>query len=414
MSDLPHIVILGGGFGGIWAAKSLAKARARVTLVDKSNHHLFQPLLYQVATASLSPANIAYPIRSILRRQKNVTVLMAEVTGIDPVEKKIFLSDGELKFDSLIIATGARHSYFGHPEWETLAPGLKTIPDAIQIRQKVLLAFEHAERETDEAKRTKALTFVLVGGGPTGVEMAGAIAELAHRALARDFRHIDPHSSKIILVEAGERILASFPRDLSNRAHKALEKLGVEILSSARVDRVDQEGVLIGQKRIYSSTVIWTAGVAASPVGKWLSSPTDRAGRVIVEKDLSVPKFPDIFVIGDAAAVLDDEGKTLPGLAPVAMQEGRFVGMILRNRLEGKQSSAKFRYFDKGNLATVGRSFAIADLNKIHLYGWPGWLAWVLVHIYFLIGFRNRLFVLLEWAWAYLTFQRGARLITKA
>ncbi len=406
------MVIIGGGFAGLKAAKALGDAPVTVTLVDKSNHHLFQPLLYQVATAGLSPADIACPIRSVLSEQKNTDVILAEVTGVDTEKRQVLTNGDPLTYDYLIIGTGARHGYFGHEAWEKFAPGIKTIPDAIAIRHKVLMAFEAAEKEKDGARKSTLLTFVLVGGGPTGVEMAGAIAELAHRALASDFQNIDPRDAKVILLEAGPRILASFPDDLAAKAQAELERLGVTVNTSARVEEVTAEGVLVNSQWIYSPTVIWSAGVVASPAGKWLGAETDRAGRVVVQPDLSVPGHPDIFVVGDACSVPGPSGKPLPGVAPVAMQEGRYVANLIVRRLEGEKETPPFRYWDKGNLATVGRRFAIADLGTIRLSGVPAWLAWIAVHIYFLIGFRNRVMVMIQWAWAYFTFQRGARLIT--
>jgi NADH dehydrogenase len=418
-----NVAIIGGGFGGLNAAKALDGAPVKITLIDRRNYHLFQPLLYQVATAGLSPADIATPIRGVLSKQANADVLMAEVVGVDRARKVVKVSENgavrEIPYDDLVIATGSRHSYFGHDEWEDLAPGLKSIGDATKIRQRILLAFERAEQETDPSKRAAELTFVLVGGGPTGVELAGSIAELAHQALQSDFRHVDPQSTRILLVEAGPRILAAFPEGLAEKAAQYLRKRGVEIRTGGRVDQVDAEGVSISGERIAARTVIWAAGVAASPAGKWLSAETDRAGRVRVGADLTLPGAPEIFVIGDTAAC-EEGGKPLPGLAPVAMQQGRYVGAVIRERARaggtgsaGGKKPAPFRYRDKGNLATVGRSFAIADLGAIKLSGFPAWIAWLAIHIYFLIGFRNRMIVLIEWAWAYLTFQRGARLITR-
>jgi NADH dehydrogenase len=416
-----HVVIIGGGFGGITVAQGLKNAAVRVTVIDRRNHHLFQPLLYQVATAGLSPADIAMPIRSVLRNQKNAEVLMASVTGVDPRRKlvQIEVAEGlsqskcEISYDDLIIATGSHHSYFGHDEWEKFAPGLKSLTDATRIRGKVLEAFERAELETDPEKQRAYLTFMVVGGGPTGVEMCGSIAELAHQSMRSNFRHIDPGTSRILLIEAGPRILAAFPEDLSNRARHYLEKRGVEIRVGGRVEHVDESGVIVSGQRIMGHTVIWAAGVIASPAGKWLGTEVDRVGRVKVNPDLSVPGFADIHVIGDTSTIVQD-GKPLPGLAPVAMQQGRYVARQIAAKAIGKAGSiAPFRYRDKGNLATVGRSFAIADLGKIHLHGFFAWLAWVAVHVYYLISFRNRLIVLTEWLWAYLSFQRGARLITQ-
>jgi len=413
MTD-PHVVIIGGGFGGLSAARELKHAPVRVTLIDRSNHHLFQPLLYQVATAGLSPADIAAPIRGILRHQPNADVLMAEVTGIDKVRKLVIMNkDGEkisIPYDFLIVATGARHSYFGHEEWSANAPGLKTIVDATAIRRKILLAFESAEMELNPERKQPYLTFVIVGGGPTGVELAGSIAELAHKALKADFRYIDPKATRIILIEAGSKLLAAFPKRLSQGARDELGRLGVEVMTDQRVEHVDEQGVVVSGQRILAKTVIWAAGVIASPAGKWLEAETDRAGRVNVGEDLSIAGHPEIFVIGDVAAKVQD-GKPLPGVSPVAMQEGRYVGRLIANRIKGL-TTAPFRYFNKGNMATVGRAYAVCDLGPLKIRGFLAWVLWVFVHIYYLIGFRTRIVVLLEWAWAYLTFQRGARLIT--
>jgi NADH dehydrogenase len=407
----PRVVIVGAGFGGLRVARALRKAPVQVTVVDRQNHHLFQPLLYQVATADLSPADISSPIRSILRNQANAEVLLAEVTGIDVEGRRVLMGNRSIPYDYLVLATGAWHSYFGHDAWAPFAPGLKSITDATRIRRQVLLAFEAAEMETDSAKRQALLTFVIVGGGPTGVEMAGAIAGLAHKSIVRDFRHISPASARIILVEAEPRLLGAFPASLAEKAKQKLQRLGVEVRTGVAVKDVDAEGVLIGGERVPANTVIWAAGVKASPAGVWLGVETDRAGRVIVEPDLTVPGHPEIFVIGDTARLTID-GKMLPGVAPVAMQEGRYVGRVIRNRLAGQIKQKPFRYRDKGNLATVGRSFAIADLGKVKLAGFIAWIAWLVVHIFYLIGFRNRLLVMIQWAWSYITYQRGARLIT--
>ena len=407
----PRVVIVGAGFGGLQAAKCLGSSAVQVIVIDRVNHHLFQPLLYQVATATLSPADIASPIRSVLREQKNTEVIMAEVTGVDRPNKKLQTTIGFIHYDYLILATGARHSYFGKDEWEPFAPGLKSIPDATKIRQKILLAFEKAEMEPDAKKRSDFLHFILVGGGPTGVEMAGAIAELAHRALASDFRHIDPASTIVTIVEAGPRILSGFPEDLSQKAHQSLEELGVKIRVNTRVENINAQGVWIGNECLFSANVIWTAGVQASPAGTWLGAETDRAGRVKVKADLSLEGNPEIFIIGDTAAVFNSEGKPLPGIAPVAMQEGRYVASVINLRQGGRNEVSPFRYKDKGNLATVGRSFAIADIGNLHISGWVGWVTWLAVHIYYLIGFRNRFLVLFQWFFSYITFQRGARLI---
>lgn len=422
----PRVVIVGSGFGGLQAAKALRDAPVQVTVIDKSNHHLFQPLLYQVATAGLSPADISAPIRSILRKQANTRVLMAEVTGVDTREQRVIAGDTSIPYDYLIVATGARHSYFGHNEWEQYAPGLKSITDATAIRRDILLAFEAAERESDLEKRDALLTFVLVGAGPTGVEMAGAIAELAHKALVSDFRNIDPKSARIILVEAGPKILAAFPDSQACRAQKALNRLGVEVRTSAAVENITADGVVIAGKFLAAKTVIWTAGVAASAAGQWLGAEVDRAGRVKVAGDLSLPDHSNVFVIGDTASVIQD-GKPLPGVAPVAMQEGRYVASLIAQKVAGNSGNAankdkaketgkttlpEFHYHDKGSLATVGRSFGIVDIGRFRLYGFFAWMMWLVIHIFYLIGFRNRFLVMFQWAWAYLTFQRGARLIT--
>jgi len=411
----PRIVILGGGFGGLSAAKGLRRVPADVTVIDRHNYHLFQPLLYQVATAGLSPADIAYPIRSIVGSQANTRVLLGRVTGIDREGRCVLLGDRRIPYDYLVVATGARHAYFGHDEWEAVAPGLKKIEDATDIRRRILLAFERAETTEDETQRRRLLTFAIVGGGPTGVELAGAIAELAHRALAADFRSINPREARIILVEAGARVLPAMKPTLSDNALRALEKLGVEVRLGTTVTGCDAEGVDIrhGERddRIASECIIWAAGVAASPAAKWLEVPADRVGRVAVEADLSLPGRPEVFVIGDTALVLDREGKPLPGIAPAAKQQGTYVAKLLRNRIAGKPT-ASFRYRHRGDLATIGRKSAVVDFGWIRLKGTLAWLLWSAAHIYFLIGFRNRLFVALSWLWAYATFHRGARLIT--
>ena len=408
----PRIVIIGAGFGGLTAAAGLAKAEASVTVIDRRNYHLFQPLLYQVATAALSPADIATPIRAILRHQKNAEVLLAKVERIDKDRREVVLEDRRVPYDHLIVATGARHAYFGHDEWERHAPGLKKIDDATELRRRILIAFEQAEIAMDEADRHRLLTFVVIGGGPTGVEMAGAIAELAKMALARDFRHIDPRQARIVLVEAGARILPSFPPKLSAKAERALTRLGVEVRTGAPVTNCDAEGVQLGEERIESACIVWGAGVAASPAAKWLGAEHDRAGRVMVGPDLTLPGHPEIFVIGDTALALGPDGKPLPGVAPVAKQQGAYVAKLIRARLEGRPEPKPFRYRNFGNLATIGRRAAVADFGWLRVSGRLAWVLWGLVHIYFLIGFRNRIAVLLDWLWAYITFQRGARLIT--
>lgn len=406
-----RVVIVGAGFGGLMAAKTLKGADADVTVVDRHNYHLFQPLLYQVATAALSPAQIAAPVRSILRGQTNVTVRLGRVTGVDMASRLVELEGERLPYDWLILATGARHAYFGHDDWEQFAPGLKKIEDATSIRREILMAFERAENVADQ-ERHRFLTFVVIGGGPTGVEMAGSIAELANMALAKDFRHIDPRQTRVILVEAGARILTSFPESLSARAVRSLARLGVETRVNAAVTQCDAQGVVAGGERIDSDCVIWAAGVAASPAARWLRAEADRVGRVKVNPDLTLPGHPEIFVIGDTALVMGKKGKPVPGVAPAAKQQGIYAARAIRARLEGRPPLKPFRYINVGNLATIGRSSAIADFGWIRVSGLLAWVLWGVVHIFFLIGFRNRVSILIEWFWAYLTFQRGARLIT--
>jgi len=407
----PHAVIVGAGFGGLYAARALRHAHAQITVIDRRNYHLFQPLLYQVATASLSPAEIAYPIRAIVRRQANTRVLLAEVLAVDARAGNVLLQDGEISYDYLILATGARHSYFNHPEWEAYAPGLKDLDDAARIRRRILLAFEAAERETDEARRQELLTFVIVGGGPTGVELAGAIAEMACKAMAHDFRNIDPRVTRTILVEAGPRILPAFSEDLSHKAESTLRRLCVEVRTNAPVTSIEAEALVVGTERIAATTILWAAGVAPSPLARSLCVPLDRAGRVLVNSDLSIPGHPEIFVVGDLAAFFQPPGRPLPGLAPVAIQEGRHAaGNILRAC--GGQPRIPFRYRDRGTLATIGRAAAVMQVGRFHCSGLLAWVLWLCVHIVWLIGFRNRLIVLLDWAWAYFTFERSARLIT--
>jgi NADH dehydrogenase len=408
----PHVVILGGGFGGLTAAQALSTPKVRVTLVDRSNHHLFQPLLYQVAMAGLSPAEIASPIRAILAHQKNARVLLAEAVDFDLDTKVVKLVDGEISYDFLIVATGAQTSYFGHDEWAEHALGLKSLTDAIEIRERVLLAFERAERETDATKREHLLTFVVIGGGPTGVELAGAIAELARHVLARDFRSIDLAATRVILLEAGTRILSTFPEKLSGKAVKQLAELGVEVRHEARVTNIDALGVHLGDELLASATVLWGAGVRATPLGEKLGVPLDRAGRVIVQPDLTLPDHPEVFVIGDMATMNGKDGKPLPGVSPVAMQQARCAAKSIRAALGGKPR-VSFEYFDKGTMATIGRSRAIADLaGGMRLSGFLAWVAWLLIHLVLLIGYRNRLAVLIDWFWSYVTYRRGARLIT--
>jgi NADH:ubiquinone reductase (H+-translocating) len=407
----PRVVIVGAGFGGLSAAKALRGAPFDVTLIDRHNYHLFQPLLYQVASAALSPGDIASPIRNILRDQRNANVVLAKVTGVDVASREVLAEGRRIPFDTLILATGAQHAYFGHDDWAADAPGLKTIDDATYIRRRILLAFEKAETEPDPDERKRLLTFVIVGGGPTGVEMAGAIAELANRALAADFRSIDPRSARIILVEAAPRLLTPFDPSLSEAAKQSLEQLGVEIRLGAPVTALDAAGVSMGADRIEARTVIWGAGVMASPAGLWLGAGTDRAGRVKVAPDLSVPGHPDIFVVGDTALMTRADGEALPGVAPVAKQQGQYVAKLLIARAAGK-TVPPFRYRDFGSLATIGRKRAIVQMGRIKIKGFIAWLLWSVAHIYFLIGFRNRLIVATNWLWNYLTFQRGTRLIT--
>jgi NADH dehydrogenase len=407
----PRVVIVGAGFGGLSAAKALRRAPFDVTLIDQHNYHLFQPLLYQVASAALSPGDIASPIRNILRDQQNANVVLAKVSGVDVARREVLAEGRRIPFDTLVLATGAQHAYFGNDDWAGDAPGLKTIDDATYIRRRILLAFEKAETEPDAQERKRLLSFVIVGGGPTGVEMAGAIAELANRALAADFRSIDPRSARIILVEAAPRLLTPFDPSLSEAAKTSLEQLGVDVRLGAPVTALDAQGVSMGAERIEASTVIWGAGVMASPAGLWLGAETDRAGRVKVSPDLSVPGHPDIFVVGDTAAVTDEAGNALPGVAPVAKQQGQYVAKLLIARAAGK-TVPPFRYRDFGSLATIGRKRAVVQMGRLKLKGLIAWLLWSVAHIYFLIGFRNRLIVATNWLWNYLTFQRGTRLIT--
>lgn len=411
MARLPRVVIIGAGFGGLSAAKALAKAPVHVTLIDRRNHHLFQPLLYQVATAGLAPTQIATPIRAIVRQQRNTDVVLGEVTGIDRGRQHVLLGEHSVPYDYLIVGTGARHSYFGRDEWEDAAPGLKTLEDAVGLRARILLAFERAELEANPAERVRLTTFVVIGGGPTGVEMAGAIAELAKKALARDYRRINPHCARIVLAEAAPRVLSAFPQDLSEHARSALEKLGVEVRLGAPVTACDQGGVTLGGERIESRCVIWAAGVQASPAAHWLGVDADRSGRVLIEPDLHPAGDERVFVIGDCAALTGKEGKLLPAVAPVAKQQGVHAARAILAHLKGRRAKP-FAYADYGSMAAIGRQAAIADFRGFHLRGFIGWLVWSVAHIYFLIGFRNRIAVTLDWAWSYLTFERGARLIT--
>ncbi len=409
---MQRIVILGAGFGGLFAAKKLARVAADVTVVDRHNYHLFQPLLYQVATAGLPPSDIAWPIRSILSRQKNTSVLLAEVMDIDVARHQVILENESVAFDYLIVATGSTHSYFGHEDGATIAPGLKSIDDATHIRRRILTAFEQAEMTDDDAVRERLLRFVIVGGGPTGVELAGTIAELAHHTLAADFRRIDPRSATITLVEAGPRLLPYLRESLSDYARQSLEKLGVEIRLGTPVTHCDGEGVTIDGDRIAAATVIWAAGVAASPVSQWLDVEPDRVGRVIVQPDLSIKSDPDIFVIGDAALVKDKKGEPVPGIAPAAKQQGRFVAAIIARRITGKPSAQAFRYRHAGHLATIGRRSAVIELPRYQVTGRLAWWIWGIAHIYFLVGVPSPLVVSIRWLWEYITYGRGARLIT--
>ena len=414
-----RVVIVGSGFGGLNAATKLAGANVQVTVIDRQNFHTFQPLLYQVATAGLSPGEIAEPIRSILRKQKNVEVLMAEVTGFDLQRHVVQTIDEEIPYDSLIVAAGASHAYFGHEEWRPIAPGLKTIEDALEIRRRVLLAFELAERQAAAGEAAEPLNFVVVGAGPTGVELAGTLAEICRHSLAHDFRFIDPRRTRIHLIEGGPHVLPAYPEDLSRSALEQLQHLGVEVQTSAMVTQIEPGAIYVGQTRMRADVILWAAGVAASALGKKLGVPVDRAGRVLVQPDLSLPGHPEVFVIGDLAALNDENGKLLPGVAPVAILEGRYVAKLIRREAEARESSngqlpprKPFHYFDKGSLATIGRAAAIAQFGKIHISGYVAWLAWLFVHILFLIGFQNRVLVLTQWAWSYFTYERGARLIT--
>lgn len=411
-SGNPRVVIVGAGFGGLEAAKALKHAAAEVTVIDRQNHHCFQPLLYQVATAALSPAEIAWPIRHILRPQRNATVLMEEVRGIDVDKKCLQTQFGSVPYDYLVIATGAMHSYFGHDDWSAFAPGLKRIVDATRVRRSILIAFECAEIVTNPNEQRRLLTFVIVGGGATGVEMAGAISEVARQTLAADFRRIDPRSARIVLIEAGPRLLPTFPSSLSDYATKTLKRAGVEVKTATLVTKCDARGVDLKDGRIDAGTIVWAAGVTASPAARWLNAAADRAGRVKVASDLSVPGRPEIFVIGDSAEVSDPKGQPVPGIASAAKQMGKYVGKLIAARIAGQELRKPFRYKHLGDLATIGRRAAVVKFGRIELKGFLGWVFWSVVHIYFLIGLRNRFVVAFNWLWDYVTFQRGARLIT--
>lgn len=409
---VPHLVVVGGGFAGLWATRALARERIRITLVDRRNHHLFQPLLYQVATAGLSAPDIAAPLRHILGHQRNVEVRLGEVVAIDKQARQIRMADGStLDYDSLLLATGATHAYFGNDQWADDAPGLKTLDDAIALRRKLLLAFERAEAEPDPARKAAWLSFAIVGGGPTGVELAGTLAEIARHTLRNEFRHIDPASAKVRLVEAGPRVLSSFPEVLSLKARRQLEKLGVEVLTGTPVSNIDSQGFTLGDQFVPARTVVWAAGVAASPLARTLDVPLDRAGRVPVQPDLTLPDHPELFVAGDLAALSQADGKPVPGVAPAAKQMGKYVAEVVRARLHGTPAPGPFTYADYGNLATIGRMAAIVHLGRLQLSGVLAWWFWLAAHVFFLIGFRNRIVVLLNWAVAYWSYQRSARII---
>jgi NADH:ubiquinone reductase (H+-translocating) len=411
IKSIPRVVIVGAGFGGLNAARSLAPEKVQITIVDRKNHHTFQPLLYQVATAGLSPGEIAAPIRAVFRSHPNVISLLEEVQGFDLDRHIVHTAEQDLSYDYLVVAAGATHAYFGHDEWEPFAPGLKTIEDALEIRRRVLLTFELAERQAAMGVSDEPLNFVVVGAGPTGVELAGTLAEITRHVLAHEFRSIDPTHARIILLEGGPRVLPAYADDLSRSAEQQLRRLGVEVRTSTLVTSIEAGAVRVGETRIVAPVILWAAGVAASPLGKALGVPVDRAGRVLVDPDLGIPGHPEVFVIGDLAALKDENGKMLPGVAPVAIQQGKFVAKTIRRDLEGKPRE-NFHYWDKGSLATIGRAAAIAQFGKIHLSGFIAWLSWLFIHIFFLIGFRNRLLVFIQWAWSYITYERGARLIT--
>jgi NADH dehydrogenase len=407
------VVIVGAGFGGIEAARALAKSPVEVTIIDKQNHHCFQPLLYQVATAALSPADVAWPIRHIFRRQANATVLMASVLGVDTARRVLHTDEIDVPYDFLVLATGAAHSYFGHDDWAEAAPGLKRIEDATRIRRRILIAFERAELATDEKERRRLLTFVIVGAGATGVEMAGAISEVARQTLAKDFRRIDPRSARIVLIEAGPRAMPTLPENLSEYVRRTLAAKGIEVMTETRVTGCDMRGVDLDHGRIDAGSIIWAAGVVASPAAQWLGAEHDRAGRVLVAPDLSVPGHAEIFALGDTAAATRPDGRPIPGIAPAAKQMGRYVGRLIAARIAGTASSQPFRYRHQGDLATVGRHAAVVKLGRMELTGFLGWLFWSVVHIFFLVEVRDRFIVAFTWAWDYITFQRGARLITE-
>ncbi len=406
-----RVVIVGAGFGGLNAARSLAHQNVQITIVDRKNHHTFQPLLYQVATAGLSPGEIAAPIRAVFRGDKNVVSLLEEVQDFDLERHIVKTCEQELPYDYLIVAAGATHAYFGHDEWEPYAPGLKTIEDALEIRRRVLLAFELAERQAISGAPHEPLNFVVVGGGPTGVELAGTLAEITHHVLANEFHSIDPRSATILLLEGGPRVLPAYPEDLSHSAEEQLRRLGVDVRTNTLVTQVEPGAVRFGQSRVVAPVILWAAGVAASPLGKKLGVPFDRAGRVLVQPDLSLPGHPEVFVIGDLAALKDEDGKMLPGVAPVAIQQGKYVAKTIGRDLQNEPRQ-NFKYWDKGSLATIGRAAAVAQFGKIHISGFIAWLSWLFIHIFFLIGFRNRVLVFIQWAWSYVTYERGARLIT--
>jgi NADH:ubiquinone reductase (H+-translocating) len=414
MAQTPHktVLVVGGGFAGLYAARTLGKRPLNVVLVDRLNYHLFQPLLYQVATAALSPGDIAEPLRAVLRRHRNIRVLLGEVSRLDLDRRCARLADGaDLSYDYLVLATGARHSYFGHPEWEVVAPGLKSLADALEMRRRILLAFELAEREADPAKRQALLTFVIVGGGPTGVELAGAISEIARHTVSRDFRNFDPREARVILLEGGPRVLSTYPEDLSAKAQRSLERLGVEVRTDCIATDVTPEHVQIGDEIIPTRTALWAAGVAASPLGRQLGLDVDRSGRVAVRADLTLLGHPEVYVLGDLAAFEQDDGSHLPGVAPVAIQQGQHAARNIWRDSQGKPREP-FHYVDRGTMATIGRAAAVADIRGVHLSGFLAWMAWLVVHIFYLIGFENRMLVLVQWAWSYLSYERGARLIT--